>query len=90
MKKVSELMDELGFDPEGSPAVKEAFIKYLIKASEGVNVLTPTEKTLIKADPNKIKVLPTMQRPAQKAEQLSFDFHTETQPRSNFSRKVHK
>jgi hypothetical protein len=44
MKKVSELMDELGFDPEGSPAVKEAFIKYLIKASEGVNVLTPTEK----------------------------------------------
>ena len=47
MKKINDLMDELGFDPEGSPAVKEAFIKYLIKASEGVNVLTPTEKTLI-------------------------------------------
>lgn len=86
MKKINDLMDELGFDPEGSPAVKEAFIKYLIKASEGVNVLTPTEKTLIKSDPNKIKVLPI----AQKAEQLTFDFHNETQPRSNFSRKVHK
>lgn len=86
MKKVSELMDELGFDPEGSPAVKEAFIKYLIKASEGVNVLTPTEKTLIKSDPTRIKVLPVAQKP----EQLSFDFHNEPQPRSNFSRKVHK
>jgi hypothetical protein len=86
MKKVSELMDELGFDPEGSPAVKEAFIKYLIKASEGVNVLTPTEKALIKSDPAKIKVLPLAQKP----EQLSFDFHKDAQLRSNFSRKSHK
>lgn len=86
MKKISELMDELGFDPEGSPAVKEAFIKYLIKASEGVNVLTPTEKTLIKADPNKIKVLPIAQKP----EQLSFDFGDEALLRSNFSRKGRK
>jgi hypothetical protein len=86
MKKISELMDDLGFDPEGSPGVKEAFIKYLIKSSEGVNVLTPTEKTLIKADPNKIKVLPLAQKP----EQLAFDFHSETLPRSNFSRKAHK
>ena len=86
MKKMSELMDELGFDPEGSPAVKEAFIKYLIKASEGVNVLTPTEKTLIKADPNKIKVLPVAKKP----EQLAFDFHADAAPRSNFSRKSHK
>ncbi|RYZ67507.1 MAG: hypothetical protein EOP09_10920, partial [Proteobacteria bacterium] len=31
MKKLSELMDELGFEPEGSPAVKEAFLKYLMK-----------------------------------------------------------
>jgi hypothetical protein len=86
MKKISELMDELGFDPDGSLGVKEAFIKYLIKASEGVNVLTPTEKVLIKADPIKIKVLPQMQKP----EQLAFDFHSETKPRSNFSRKAHK
>lgn len=86
MKKVSELMDELGFDPEGSPTVKEAFVKYLIKASEGVNVITPTEKALIKADPIKIKVLPTAKAP----EQLCFEFHSDAQPRSNFSRKIHK
>lgn len=86
MKKMSELMDELGFDPEGSPAVKEAFLKYLIKQSVGVTVLTPTEKDLIKADPIKIKVLPTLQKP----EQLSFEFHNEAQPRSKFSTKAHK
>jgi hypothetical protein len=74
MKKVSELMDELGFDPEGSPAVKEAFIKYLIKASEGVNVLTPTEKKWIKSNPNTIKVLPVAEKP----EQLSFNFEDQT------------
>jgi hypothetical protein len=86
MKKMSELMDELGFDPEGSPAVKEAFVKYLIKSAEGVNVLTPTEKYLIKSDPQKIKILPINSKP----EQLSFAFPEETQPRSRISRKLHK
>ena len=86
MKKISELMDELGFDPEGSPAVKEAFIKYLIKSSEGVGVLTPTEKTLIQADPHKIKVLPVMQKP----EQLSFDFGDIAVQKSKFSRRRQK
>lgn len=90
MKKVSELMDELGFDPEGSPTVKEAFIKYLIKASEGVNVFTPTEKAVIKANPTQIKVLPLAKQAMQKPEQLSFDFHSEAQPRSKFSGKLHK
>lgn len=83
MKKISELMDELGFDPDGSPGVKEAFIKYLIKSTEGVNVLTPTEKKLIKADPQKIKILPVAKAP----EQLSFGFAEETVPRSKISRK---
>ncbi len=86
MKKISELMEELGFYPEGSPAVKEAFIKYLIKASEGVGVLTPTEKSLIEADPTKIKVLTQRQKP----QQLSFEFLDETKPKSNFLRKIHK
>lgn len=86
MKKISELMDELGFDPEGSPAVKEAFLKYLIKASEGTHVLTPSERALIKANPTQIKVLPQFKR----AEQLAFDFANETQPRSKISAKIHK
>lgn len=89
MKKISELMDDLGFDPEGSTAVKEAFIKHLIKASVGTNVLTPTEKMLIKADPIKIKILP--QAAAPKApEQLSFDFSESAELKSKFSRKAHK
>jgi len=86
MKKLSDLMDELGFEPEGSPAVKEAFIKYLIKSSEGVNVLTPSEKTLIKASPQTVKVLPVAQKP----EQLAFDFVEDTEPKSRISRKIHK
>ena len=86
MKKLSELMDELGFEPEGSPAVKEAFIKYLMKASEGVNVLTPTEKTLIKADPQKIKILPLVQKPVQ----LAFDFEETAKPKTRISGKGHK
>jgi hypothetical protein len=86
MKKLSELMDELGFDPEGSPAVKEAFLKYLIKQSEGVNVLTPTEKQLIKASPQKVRMLPQNPLPAQ----LSFEFPDEAQPTARISRKRHK
>ncbi len=86
MKKLSELMDELGFDPAASPAVKEAFIKYLIKASEGVSVLTPTEKKIIIANPHQIKVL----QPASPPEQLSFGFSEETSTKSRISSKRHK
>ena len=31
MKKLSEIMEELGFRPEGSEDVKKAFVKNLIK-----------------------------------------------------------
>ncbi|MEM7646054.1 MAG: hypothetical protein AAF203_04020 [Pseudomonadota bacterium] len=31
MKKVSEIMEELGFRPEGSEEVKKAFVKNLMK-----------------------------------------------------------
>lgn len=86
MKKLSELMDELGFEPKGSSAVKEAFVKYLIKASEGINVLTPTEKFLIKSDPNKVKVLHVATKPVQ----LAFEFDENAQPKSRISRKLHK
>lgn len=86
MKKLSELMDELGFDLEASPAVKEAFIKYLIKASEGVSVLTPTEKKIISANPQKITALPEVQT----YEQLSFGFSEETSTRSSISPKRQK
>lgn len=65
MKKINELMKDLGFNPNGSDAVKEAFIKNLIKASYGLNVTTPTEKKLIEKFPEKVIQFP---------QQLSFDF----------------
>lgn len=65
MKKMNELMKELGFNSNGSDSVKEAFIKNLIKASYGVDVVTPTEKKIIQANPGKIVQFPN---------QLSFDF----------------
>lgn len=68
MKKISELMKELGFNENGSDAVKEAFIKNLIKVSVGVDLITPTEKKIIQNNPDKIVEFPN---------QLSFDFTEE-------------
>ena len=58
-------MQDLGFNPNGSDSVKEAFIKNLIKASCGVDVVTPTEKKIIQENPQKIVQFP---------KQLSFGF----------------
>lgn len=44
MRKVGQLMNEMGFNQNASQGTKEAFLKHLIKAAEGVQVLTPTEK----------------------------------------------
>lgn len=67
MKKVGDLMKEIGFNPNGSDAVKEAFIKHLIKASTGVNVQTPSEKKEIFENPQKIV---SLKPPVQ----MAFDF----------------
>ncbi|KYG66738.1 hypothetical protein AZI86_06755 [Bdellovibrio bacteriovorus] len=67
MKKIDQLMAELGFKKDAPQGVKEAFIKHLIKASTGVNVATPSEKREIAESPEKVVVFQTPQ-------QLSFDF----------------
>lgn len=68
MKKVSELMKEMGFNKNAPVATQEAFIKYLIKAAAGENVVTPTEKKIIQENPDKIVQFP---------KQLAFDFFDE-------------
>jgi len=68
MKKVSEIMNEMGFNKNSPESVKEAFIKHLIKASTGQNVITPTEKKIIRENPDKIISFP---------QQMSFDFYDE-------------
>ena len=68
MKKVSELMQEMGFNKNAPVATQEAFIKHLIKAATGADVITPTEKIIIQENPDKIVQFP---------KQLSFDFADE-------------
>lgn len=65
MKKAGQLMKEMGFNPNGSDSAKEAFLKYLIKQSTGVNVQTPSERKIIQANPQKIVHF---------SKQLEFDF----------------
>lgn len=65
MKKVGQLMKEMGFNPNSSDSAKEAFIKYLIKQSTGTSVQTPSEKKVIQENPEKIVHFP---------KQLAFDF----------------
>lgn len=66
MKKIGDLMKDLGFKQDAPDSVKEAFIKHLIKASTGVNTMTPSEKKVVKESPN----VTSLKFP----EQLSFDF----------------
>ena len=54
MKKIGDLMKELGFNSKASVSVQEAFIKHLVKASHGVYVMTPSEKKEIQNNPQKI------------------------------------
>lgn len=68
MKKVSEIMKEMGFNEKASDSVKEAFVKHLIKAATCVDVQTPSEKKVIRENPQKIVSFP---------KQLSFDFAEE-------------
>ena len=68
MKKISELMQEIGFNKDAPDSVKEAFIKHLIKSSTDVNVTTPSEAREIRENPDKIVALKNT------PQQLSFDF----------------
>ena len=73
MKKIGDLMKEIGFNPNASDSVKEAFIKHLIKASTGAQVQTPSEKKIISENPQKIVSLnkkDSFSLPAQ----MAFDF----------------
>ncbi|MFN7454009.1 MAG: hypothetical protein ACK5RO_05050 [Pseudobdellovibrionaceae bacterium] len=66
MKKIGDIMSELGFKEDAPRSVKEAFIKNLIKAAYGVDVETPTETTQ-----RRVKEL-------REPEQLEFDLSSPT------------
>ena len=44
MKKLGDIMKDLGFREEASQGTKQAFIKHLIKAANGAEAETPAEK----------------------------------------------
>mgnify|MGYP003683101119 CR=1 FL=1 len=44
MKKMGDLMKELGFRPEGSDAVKKAFVKNLIQQAQVTEISRLAEK----------------------------------------------
>ena len=73
MKKIGDLMKEIGFNPNSRDSVKEAFVKHLIKQATGLNVQTPSEKKIIAENPDKFITM----RPAEKFSfptQLAFEF----------------
>lgn len=67
MKKIDILMQELGFNKNAPKSVKEAFVKHLIKASTGTNVMTPSEEKDVRSNSHVVVSLTV-------PEQLSFDF----------------
>jgi hypothetical protein len=80
MKKIGQLMQEIGFKKDAPDSVKEAFIKHLIKASTGASVFTPSEKKEVELNPETVIQLKAPQ-------QLSFDF-IDTEPKSNPQKKA--
>ena len=81
MKKMGDLMKDLGFNPEASDSAKEAFLKYLIKNGAGVNVPTPTEKKMILQSSGKVIQFP---------QQLTFDFDEKEIKKLPQTKSVHK
>lgn len=73
MKRVGQLMQEMGFNKNAPDSVKEAFIKHLIRVSEGVNVTTPSERLEIESNPDRVRPLASAPKKAREPEQLSFD-----------------
>ncbi len=70
-------MNELGFRADASQSSKEAFVKHLLRVSEGVHVMPPTEVELVARQGSKVTAL--SDRKKKKSEdpqpvQLSFDF----------------
>lgn len=70
-------MNELGFNPKSSTSAQEAFIKHLIKAAHGVDVITPSEKKIIQDNPQKIVSLKSMLKKENNSHQFAFDFEND-------------
>ncbi|MCX7978345.1 MAG: hypothetical protein N2578_05020 [Bdellovibrionaceae bacterium] len=43
MKRIGEIMEEMGFNKQGSEEAKKAFVKYLLRVSNGIEVVEKKE-----------------------------------------------
>lgn len=85
MRKVGDLMKDLGFREDAPVETKEAFIKNLIRAAYGVEVKSPRERQNQKADQQghsalsfRSKLTEAKQKvtASREPEQLSFSFES--------------
>lgn len=75
MKKVGDIMKEMGFNSEAPDSVKEAFVRHLIKVSTGVEV---AERKRFEAQVPK-KSAATNSNKHEIDKQLIFDFNLENE-----------
>lgn len=64
MRKLGDLMKDLGFNEQAAPGAQEAFLKNLIREAYGVDLPTPTERRQARQE---------SERKKRQGEQLSFD-----------------
>ena len=76
MKKLEQIMAELGFNKNAPTSTKEAFIKHLIAQAGGAPIMTPSEKSEVLANPKIVSSLLAKQSSSIKG-QLAFDFMSE-------------
>jgi hypothetical protein len=84
MKKIGDIMAEMGFRKDAPEGVKEAFLKHLIKNTTGVELETPTEKRAkleAKNSPDEHRVKAQAVQPVQ----LSFLFSQDQDPSQKVS-----
>ncbi len=81
MKKIDQIMQEMGFKQDAPDSVKEAFIKHLIRASTGVTVTTPSEKEASFKVIERVNFASAKKETPNPTSQLAFDFFEEKQSR---------
>ena len=81
MKKIDQIMQEMGFKQDAPDSVKEAFIKHLIRASTGVTVMTPSEKEANFKVVQRVNFVSAKKETPNANSQLAFDFFEDKQSR---------
>jgi hypothetical protein len=85
MKKVGEIMAEMGFRKDAPDSVKEAFLKHLIKNTTGVELETPSEKAAKTEAKNNSHDVGRAKTQAVQPVQLSFFFLQDQDPSKKVS-----